>query len=96
MSEKPTIAVGMIGNRPLLLIADAQNLVCPHCNDIEDVFYIAHSIWPCCKTHKVKWLVGWDLSLPEQATDEQRNHYYEIGADKFEHIYREVAERAKP
>jgi len=77
----------------LALIADTQGRACPHCGKTEDVFHIARSIRLCCKTHKVKWLVGWDLSLRDRPTDEQRQRYYEIvGAHKFEHIYREIAE----
>jgi hypothetical protein len=76
----------------LALIADTQGRACPHCGKAEDVVHIGQSIWLCCKTHKVKWLVGWDLSFPAQPTDEQQHRYYEIGANKFEHIYREIAE----
>jgi hypothetical protein len=93
MSEKPTIAIGMIGNRELFLIADAQNYVCPRCGKIEDVIYLGDSIWPYCKTHKVKWLAGWDLSLSAQVTDEQRRRYAQIGMSEFKHIY---CEEAKP
>jgi hypothetical protein len=53
---------------------------------------IAHSIWPYCKTHKVKWLAGWDLSLPEVATNEQRRRFDELGMSEFKHIYREETE----
>jgi hypothetical protein len=84
----------MMGNHQLALIGEAQHCVCPHCGKIEDVIYIGQSIWPCCKTHKVKWLAGWDLSRSEQATEEQHHRYYEIGANEFEHLYREIAERA--
>jgi hypothetical protein len=87
--SRARIAVGMIGNRQLMMIADAQYWTCPHCGKIEDAVFIGQSIWACCKTHKVKWLTGWDLSLSEQATEAQKRRYYEMGADKFEDIYRE-------
>jgi len=92
--ESVAIAEGKGGQlATLAMISAAQGCVCPHCGEIEDGFHIARSIWACCKTHKVKWLVGWDLSLPDETTDEQRHRYYEIGADEFEHLYRELAER---
>jgi hypothetical protein len=79
---------------PLLMIAAAQDWVCPHCGEIEDVYFIAQSIWPYCKTHKVSWLAGWDLSLPNEATEEQHRRYYDIGVNEFKHIYREETEAA--
>jgi hypothetical protein len=79
----------IVGREPILtMVIATRDLVCPHCGEIEGVYFIRQSIWPYCKTHKVSWLAGWDLSLPKEFTEEQYRRYHKIGVNEFKQFYR--------
>jgi hypothetical protein len=65
--------------------------VCPICRSVDGHYNIARSRWGYCKTHKTKWLTGWD-DIKDEATAEQERIYDELGVGRFKHVYREEVE----
>ena len=69
-------------------------IACPTCGQAEHLV-IGSSLWGYCKTHKVKWIAGWDAAaiasgkpVPVSAENEEheRHRYDEIGLGEFEYL----------
>jgi hypothetical protein len=67
---------------------------CPHCPPNappDDIYEVGTSFWCLCRTHRTRWLAGWDDSIADDKAEQQR-HYNELGIGEFEHVGKEEVE----